>query len=436
MLLHGTILADPGFVKTHGNHLLNAAIGLLSIGCQVGRTDWTTLAVSRIDDYLRTAIDAQGVPDEGSVWYDAYVYVRVQRAREALVACGLTPGPDFDRVAALPDFLAQATQPDGRYTMLGDTLDLPAVDIPGTTAEFAATRGAAGPMPDRTAAVYDSGYLFARTGWGTTTPMTDETALSLRFGTQGGGHGHQDGASLTLYGFGSRLLVDPGMWAYQPHDPERAWATSRGAHDTLVVDGATPVTGSAGAVRLLRSTIGPHVVAAELAEPVYAGVEMRRRVLFSRAMGYAVVEDRAHRAGASGKRTAISVRQLWHLREGSRPTTDGARTWTRRDRGNVLIWQLTSGGPTRVVTGQHHPLQGWIGNDYRRFVPAPVVEQLAAGRSVRLITLLVPFASGHPAVSVHHFVVTSDGFSMVVTVDGRRERVSAGPDVSRIEPLP
>ena len=255
----------------------------------------------------------------------------------------LTPGPDFDRVAALPDFLAQATQPDGRYTMLGDTLDLPAIDIPGTAAEFAATRGAAGPMPDRTAAVYDSGYLFARTGWGTTTPMTDERALSLRFGTQGDGHGHEDGGSLTLYGFGSRLLVDPGMWAYQPHDPERAWATSRSRarHGRRGRSHHGDRLGRCGAAAPQHHRSRTSWTAV-LAEPVYAGVTMRRRVVFSRALGYAVVEDRAHRVGSArrtcGRQRAAAV---------APPRATPGRPRTGRARGRAATAATSSSGSSR-----------------------------------------------------------------------------------------
>jgi hypothetical protein len=42
----------------------------------------------------------------------------------------------------------------------------PVIAIPGTEAEFAATRGASGPRPARTVVRYDAGYLFARSGWG------------------------------------------------------------------------------------------------------------------------------------------------------------------------------------------------------------------------------------------------------------------------------
>ena len=41
---HGAALADPDFYVRVGNHALNQAIGLLDVGCVLGREDWMTLA--------------------------------------------------------------------------------------------------------------------------------------------------------------------------------------------------------------------------------------------------------------------------------------------------------------------------------------------------------------------------------------------------------
>ena len=45
----------------------------------------------------------------------------------------------------MPAFLALATFPDGTYEALGDTDPTKASVIPGTVAEYAATKGASGP---------------------------------------------------------------------------------------------------------------------------------------------------------------------------------------------------------------------------------------------------------------------------------------------------
>ena len=49
LVLHGATLADPAFYVKQGNHALTQAIGLLEIGRVLARSDWMTLAASRIN---------------------------------------------------------------------------------------------------------------------------------------------------------------------------------------------------------------------------------------------------------------------------------------------------------------------------------------------------------------------------------------------------
>jgi hypothetical protein len=161
----------------------------------------------------------------------------------------------------------------------------------------------------------------------------------------------------------------------------------------------------------------------------YAGVTARRTVALSRTLGYVVVDDRV---SSSKKRT---YRQLWHLIDGSRPVTEGARTWTTRARGNVLIVQLGKPAPTRIVSGSTKPIQGWISHRYRSLASAPVVEMRRTATVGRFLTLLVPYASKRPTVSVSGLRMTPAGFSMTVTVDGHSERVLMAASSSSITAL-
>ena len=156
---------------------------------------------------------------------------------------------------------------------------------------------------------------------------------------------------------------------------------------------------------------------------VYPGVTMRRRVMFSRRLGYIVVEDTMSAASAR------TYRQLWHLTEDARPFTAGGRTWTRRRNGNLLIEQLGAGATTRTVTGQTAPIQGWISRSYGQRAAAPVIEQQLSGRQVRFLTLLAPFGArtgtARPPVKVSDLAITPNGFSMIVDIDGSQESVRA-----------
>jgi hypothetical protein len=427
--LHARMLADPDFYVSHGNHALNQNIGLLEIGCQLGRDDWTDLAASRIDTLLRRSVDAQGVVDEQAVGYQLYNYDRYGVAREVLRSCG-RPAPErFARVRRIPTFLGHATQPDGRYAMIGDTLDVQATIIPGTIAAFAASRGTEGPEPDSELMVFDRGYIFARTGWGDTRPITDEAYVTLRFGEGRSQHGHDDQGALTLYGYGSRLLLDAGLYAYEA-DRWRQYFQSREAHNAVVV--ASRRSRWDRPTTLLRRRSDQRSFDVLLDIEAYRRIEHRRRVVFSRRLGYLVVEDRL-KAG-TGTRERFS--QLWHLREDSRPTIAGATVRTRRDRGNVVIRQLLPKARLRAVIGRDRPIQGWLSYRYRRIEEAPVVIASMQGREVRFLTLLVPTRGPRTRVKVNDLHVSDDGMRALIRVGRKTERIVMTRDTARITSVP
>lgn len=412
---HATVLADPAFYVGRGNHALNQAIGLLDAACYLGRRGWQRLAARRIGALVAKSISSQGVSNEQAIRYDLYDYLRFTAARDHLRACGYPVPRDFERVLRMPTFLAHATRPDGRYETLGDTTDRDASAIAGTPAEFAATGGKKGPKPSTEVAIFKRGYAFGRTGWGEDRPFEDEAFFSLSFGAGMSLHGHDDGGAVTLYALGKQMLVDPGYGDYNAS----GWSLffgSRRAHDTVVASG---VRSHADRETILeRSSLRAGSAELVVRIQAYDGALVRRRVIFSRQSGYLVVEDTID---ASVART---WRQLWHLREGSRPTTRGRRTWTRDGSGRLLIEQLVRRGVTQHRQGERGPLQGWVSRAYGHHAPAPVIERIVRGRSVRFVTVLAPFA-GTALPVVSDVRLTRRGFSFVIEVDGRRERVRA-----------
>jgi hypothetical protein len=412
---HGGVLADPGFYVGRGNHALNQAIGLLDAGCYLGRKDWQRLAARRIGRLVTHTISSQGVSNEQSIRYDLYDYLRFIAARDHLRACGYPVPRGFERVRRTPTFLAHATRPDGRYETLGDTTDRHATPIAGTPAEFAATGGATGVRPSAEVAVFRRGYAFGRTGWGEDRAFGDEAFFSLSFGSGVAFHGHDDGGSLTLYALGRQLLVDPGYGDYNG-SVWKAFFASRRAHNAVVASGSR--SRATQDTPLERSSLTARSAELVVRVRVYDGALIRRRVIFSRRAGYLVVEDTIESS------VARTWRQLWHLHEDSRPVTRGLRTWTRRGSGDLLIEQLVRPGVTRHLRGETDPIQGWVSRAYGHHTPAPVIQRTRRGRSVRFVTVLVPFEGGaRPLVRDVH--LTARGFSFVVEVDDRRERVRA-----------
>lgn len=420
---HGRTLADPDFYRWDGgNHALNQDIGLLEVACHVGREEWGSLAKRRVSRLVTRSVDAAGAINEQSVYYALYNYGRYLYARTRFAECGVPLGTAFDRVDLMPAFLAHATQPDGTYVPIGDTNPSRASAIVGTPAEFAATQGAAGPRPSSTSRVYGAGYAFVRTGWGERRAFADEVLMSVRFGPGRVFHGHEDGTAITLYGYGAPVLLDSAMYSIEP-GPYRRYFVGRRAHNVVTVDGATSRPEEPTSVLWKRSS--DRLFELSMTGRPYAGVTANRRVTFSRALGYAIIDDRLT---ASSRRT---FRQLWHLRPGAWPVTSGSRTWTRSARANVLIVRITPAA-TRIVQGATSPIQGWVSFQVFEKQAAPVVESRRTGVRAQFLTLLVPYATSRPAVSVSDVAITPRGYALTVTIDGVSERVAAGGDASWI----
>jgi hypothetical protein len=420
LVLHGETLADPLFYVNHGNHALNQAIALLEVGHVVGRVDWMQLATDRIGKLILESVDTQGVTNEQSIGYQAYNLERYRLAQRRLEEMGIAVPAAFSRLNLMPGFLADATRPDGLPEMIGDTEAYPLVPTAGTGWEYATSRGARGTKPSNTVAVYRAGYLFARTGWGEERPFADEVFLSQRFGPAPYIHGHADGTALTLYGYGTSLLLDSGKYDYDV-SPYRSFMKGRTAHNVVTVDGLKWST--TAATTLVNHASSATMVDARTTTSGYAGVTQQRRVTFSRGLGYVIVEDRASSS------VARTFRQLWHLSETSNPVLLAGRFRTVRSRGNVEVRQLL-GGTARVVRGRVSPVQGWISYRHRQKVAAPTVEVIKAGTSVRYLTLIVP-AAGRPAATVTDLRITATGYSMVVTIGSKSERVTvAGSNAS------
>lgn len=425
LVRHGALLADPDFDRREGNHALNQAIGLLEIGRAVGPSDWRWLATRRIANLAASSIDRQGVTNEQAVGYQAYNWSRYTLAISRLRAAGITPPAALDRVRLMPGFLVHATMPNGRVEMLGDTARTRGLLIPGTANEYAATAGASGPRPARSVMRYDAGYLFARTGWGEQRAPRDETFLSLRFGPGPRFHGHADGGSITLYGHGTPLVIDPGLYVYGGSSTWRSWFKGRRAHNVVAVDG---VGWRSSPTALLDQATSPSLVFARVRSSAAPGVTHTRSVVFSRALGYVLVEDRVSSTAPH------AYRQMWHLVEDAAPTIDGRSIRTHRERGNLLIRQLAAIRSVHVVKGAVSPIQGWVSYRYGSRIPAPVVETTVSGTKGRFLTLLVTGA-GSPAASIGSLHLTATGYSVVVTVSGHSERVVVRGGIATITPL-
>jgi hypothetical protein len=423
------------------NHGLRRDLELLRIGCAYPASAWggrplkwraaarRQLIRSFRASRLGPAVDRQGAANEQSTGYTKFSYGWWAQAVRQLSDCGdALPGDATTRIANMPAFLAHATQPDGDLVQLGDTYLTAPSPVPGTPLQYAATRGAAGSPPAQRVAVYAAGYVFGRSGWGTSRPFGAESFYALRFGPGRQVHGHDDHMSLTYYAHGRNVLVDSGHTGYES-GPYRDYLRSPEAHNLLVLPGV-PFSSSAQTY-LTRQAVGRDGEFFEFADTAYGGRPRDRSVYVGRHPDLVLVLDRA--SGAS------RYQQLWHLDpafnvtsvRGSHAvaTAPGTQVQIRQI---ALPGQTVPDGSTRVIRGQADPYQGWVSRAMLQRVPAPVISMTREGPSAAMLTLIAPADPG-AAVTTTVTDRPAGGYHLDVHIgsDSAAFIISPGGDITR-----
>jgi hypothetical protein len=416
---HGSVLVNPKFGARRGNHALHVRIGLLVAGCVGPNRAWSTAARSRIQTVLRGSVDAQGVSDEGAARYALANYTWYLEAKRRIRACGLAPGSTFARVAKMPEFLAQATTPDGTYEQIGDSDRSRAVPIAGSPhSVYAATGGTEGTRPTTVYQPYQRGYVFGRSGWGRSRPLAHELFYSLRFGAPLGTqiHGHEDAGALTLNADGRKLLFDAGRYRYDSSALSRH-LQSRAAHNTVDVRGARYNPGARTVLVASRHTAAYDLTTVRVT--ALTGTTWTRTVLYSRTGRYLVVDDTV-----LNKRSATMV-QRWNLPEnGTRRVRGSALSVDTPGADMSMIW-VGAKPRISVAAGRKSPLSGWRSYAYGTAFAAPVAHARLTGRTGRFTTVIVPRADSAPGPrpSVTSVRFERGWIELTVSAGGKAERV-------------
>jgi hypothetical protein len=385
------------------NHGLSQDLELLRAGCAYPAGAWggqplkwrETARQQMIDAFepnqYGPAVDAQGVTNEQSTGYANFDMGLWDTAEHDLAACGLSlPAWITSRIAQMPTFLAMATQPNGKLVQIGDTYVISPRNRPGTPLQYAATRGAAGTPPPQQVAVYQAGYVFGHSGWGTARTFGDQSFYSLRFGPGTQIHGHADHMGLTYYARGRNLIVDAGHTGYED-TPYRDYLLSPEAASVLVMPGEP--FNSAAPTSLIRQAIGADGQFFEFSDTAFGGLPRYRSVYISQDPDFILVFDRAQ--------GAPSYQQLWHLDPSLTVTTvrnsyaiataPGTQLEIRQI---PLPGQVIPDGSTQVIRGQVNPYQGWVSHAALQRIPAPVVTMTRPGPSAAILTLIAPTSPG------------------------------------------
>lgn len=366
---HGEFLADPTNYSGAWNHGFDESLALLAVGATLGEQEWIALAVQRASDAIDAMCDLQGATNEQASVYHFYVWKQFGQFEEELDRCGLPHPPVLRRRAAIVDFLVHASQPDRYLVPVGDSLRTLVPSIPGTPLEYAASQGAEGAPPARRVQVFERGWAFARTGWGTERPFESESMVTVRFGPGRAVHGHSDHTSLHYFAAGRSIVGDAGFSGYADAE-RRAYELNEYAHSQVVVAGAGPYRATA-ATTLLQHTESPGWEQFVLEDFPYRGVQRRRTISFVHEPECVVIHDAVVVPGED-----VVVRQLLHLG----PTLEVGEQHGNEhvrfadEHGQVEVRQLLPVSNIDVTRGAAgSTTSGWVGVGLGRKAPGALL---------------------------------------------------------------
>ncbi len=398
---------------------------------------------------LSTEIERQVWPD-GADWELAPGYHMMAcggflETLELARLNGLSLPPLFERrLPATFDYIAGMTRPDGSLPSVNDS-----GGWRGRRGGDAWLRNGArlfdrqdlkqspeGPYAGRSRFFPDSGFHVLASGTGRQAMWS-----FIDGGPPGASHCHDDALNIEFFAHGLPFIVDPGISGYL-RDNWTAYYRGTEAHNTVLVNGSgqdwarrshddrtVPARG-----RVL-CTLGRHadVVRCAYDRPYRgqpAGIVHVRTLLLVRGM-YWVVFDEVRGEAANEMEARFQFVPL-------RLSIDRRRGLFRTMRLNLPNLELRILAPLgrpalSVATGQTRPVGGWVsdGED----VPAPQARvkltRDAAAPTLRLVTVVYPFAYGINSGIRTRIVKEGQGDTIVIGIDhadGRNDRICCAWD--------
>lgn len=386
---HLDYLQDPENFSGYWNHGLTEALALYGAGQILDQATAVDTGRERISGCLTEMIDDQGAINEQATQYSGYILNLAVLCQRAFAANDDQQGLDLAtrREAALEDFIRHAITPQGVYAQLGDSFESP----PPTHMQRDFNAGLHLPEPNfgehGRVAVYDRGYVFARSGWGEQRPREQEDYFTFRYGPGRAIHGHNDHLSLTWYTAGHKAIIDSGHEGYTK-GPYRSHLQSVQAHSLVEAVGQRHDWQQETKLAAHHQTSRSLYVSAQ--NTAFRRVSRARHVLFQ-PRGPLLVWDKLASA------LAQNYRQLWHLGpEFTEWITDGPQVRVRAPEAglDLVIHQIPSGRDSAALQVEHwygpeDSYFGWHSTWEDKRAPNFTVGFTAAGRQHEFLTAIV-----------------------------------------------
>ena len=259
---HGLLRAQGLFVNSLCWPQFFAAtrpLSAISNGYVNPDSGWVATAVFRMAHKINKDTFADGSSAaESSVGYACLslstVLFCVEHAKLHSMGCmELFSGPEWDITAKAANYIMDMSNPTWGDWKIGngyhhdtDYRKMATLDGLGEQIKWWHTDGRKGVLPKYTSACYFQGrHAVLRSGWmrSPDTPAErggclpdDIVAMSIVADGRQRSHSHHDDTSLTLFGYGQHLLIDPGNFWDEDY---KAWFESPLAHNMVTIDNQT-----------------------------------------------------------------------------------------------------------------------------------------------------------------------------------------------------
>lgn len=433
---HGSYLRS---FKASGNSLAMETNGLFMAATLfpefLASTSWRTEALARLEQ--QTASTGQIYPEGAQTELTPLYHLTSLRHFAGVIRTALANGITIPTAASIPieamfDYVMRLAEPGLVLPDFNDSdqpntgpiatwMDLGYRLYP-SRADFQhfSTSRASGSAPTTDSVYFPyAGQAVMRSGW-------DAQARYLAFegGPLGTTHHHDDKLGFVLSAYGSRLVIDPGRFAYDGSSYNN-YAFSANAHSVVHIGPFRQSRRfSTGVFRAdlpydveWRTSATLDYVSADFgsrpgevfrngsssSSPTLPGATHRRHILFDKANHYWLVVDDITQPDSMAR----EIVQQFHLAAGTTTTAPATQRVTHQIAGGpslslTPLLESGSGLSASVVSGQISPeILGWQltgGSGTKVAIPVARFTRTAAGR-VQLATVLAPTASGSPAAT-------------------------------------
>jgi peptidoglycan/xylan/chitin deacetylase (PgdA/CDA1 family) len=392
--VHARYLMKEENFEDQDNHGITEASALVVLAMSfpdlAGSAEWKSIGSERLNRLIMTLVDEDGVLVENSPYYHFYSLQKFWEIKQYADTFGVPLNREFrSRLNQMIVYATHILQPDLGIPQLGASLESYAhyTNENKQMAEvnnnflYVLTKGEKGiAPPDRNLVLPSSGQTIMRSSWGEKQSYENQTQVVFDYGPYRTSHSDLDAMNLVIYGNGHQLLVDPGLYTYEPGD-YRSYFNGTSAHNTVIVNGKNQLKGTGYAGEFYSGSDYAYQSAYHF---LYSDVVHHRAVALL-GSNYVLIID--HLISPEEQ----EYTQRFHIFPGAELTIDGLTVQAiGADPSEALTFYqiLPDGIQLKTAIGQEDPIDGLCSYTYEETVPCYALSYTQNASTGTFITLI------------------------------------------------